>query len=113
MLTAPLYRKFKNVANPKKFFKKQFIAAALTAFVGTYGAAGAVGYHIYQSEIQNNENFRLQDLFSLNAVRKHGLKGGAMTVLGYAGDISLLYSVAGLAHWRQKRKKEANPPALS
>ena len=106
MILAPLYLKFKNVANPEKFFKKQFMAAALAGFVVTNGAMAVLAYDIYRDEIKNKQDFSIYDSISWDSVRKHGAKGIAALGLSYAGEAGLIYSLAGMAYWRSRRRKE-------
>lgn len=115
MLLSPLYKKFRNVANPEKFFKKQFIAAAVAGVALSYTATGFIVYDIAKSEWKNREEFEVWDVLSFNMINKHGLKGGAAVGLGYAGDAALFYSLAGMAYWRSRRRneKESAAPAKS
>ena len=106
MLATPLYRLFEKVSNPQKFFKKQFIAAAFAGFVIAYGAAGAIIYNAIQDERRKKGNVELTDLFSLSLIKKHGKKGAAAIGIGYAGDVSLIYGVAGIVYWRRKRRQK-------
>jgi hypothetical protein len=106
MLASSLYNKFRNAANPQKFFRKSFIAASVAGFIGTYSAAGLIVYNIAQDEWRNDKDFHIASLFSWNAVRKYGFKGGAVAVLGWAGDVSLVYSMAGMTYWRSRRLAE-------
>lgn len=113
MIAATLYQKFKNVADPQKYFKKHFIAAAFSGFVAAYGTAGYLAYDIYRQETKTNKEFSLYDVFSWDTVKKHGLKGAAAYGIGYIGDIGFVYGLAGMAYQRSRRRKDAQQPKPS
>ncbi len=111
MLIAPLYSKFKNAANPERFFKKQFIAAALVSVAVSYSATGAIVYNIGKSEWEDKkDDFHITDLLSFNLIQKHGVQGSVAVGLSYVGDISFLYTLAGIAFWRRHRNQSGDTP---
>lgn len=105
MLLSPLYRVFKKVANPEKVFKKHFIAAALTGFVGAYTVSGAIVYDIAHTEWQSRDDFKITDVLSWNLITQHGKKGATAVGVSYVGDVGGVYGFAGLAYWRSRKRK--------
>lgn len=105
ILLSPLYKKFKNVASPQKFFRKAFIAAALTGFTASYGGAALIVANVAQQEWKKDKEFGLASIFSLNLVREHGMRGGLAVGLTYVGDAAIVYSLAGMAYWRSRKGK--------
>jgi len=112
LVTSPLLKVFKKVSNPQKFFKKQFIAAAFAGVVGTYVAAGAILYSSAKEEWNKKDGFQITDLFSINAVRKHGKNGVAAVAISYVGDACLIYGLAGVGYHRSRKKKQNKQQSL-
>lgn len=114
MFVAPLYRKFKNAANPQRFFKKSFIAAALVGGITAYGAAGVLAFNIIKTELNSSSNeASLTNLFAWNIVKKHGIKAGVALGMTYPADVAFLYAGLGVLYWRKQAKKNTNAPEPS